>query len=98
METGHKQKFTLRIFAAPFLTPGKLAAQRVIIKLNDQQVASWTLTSAEPREQVVELPADALRGINVLIFEMPDAASPKSLGVSEDDRLLGFNVQWIEIE
>jgi hypothetical protein len=94
----HRQKVTLRIFGAPFLAPGKLEAQRVIIKLNDQQIAGWTLTSAEPQEQSIELPASALRDKNILMFTMPDAASPRSLGVSEDLRLLGFNVQWIEID
>jgi hypothetical protein len=93
-----KQKATLRIFGAPFLAPGKLDAQRVIVKLNDQQIASWTLTSAEPQEQFIELPASALRDKNILVLTMPDAASPQLLGVSEDVRLLGFNVQWIEID
>ena len=93
-----RKKITLRIFGGPFLAPSKLDSQRVIIMLNDQQVASWTLTSAEPRQQVIELPVGALRDKNTLMFILPDAASPRSLGVSQDFRLLGFNVQWIEID
>jgi hypothetical protein len=95
---GQQHKVSLRIFGAPYLAPGKLDAQRVIVKLNDQQVANWLLTSAEPQEQSIEIPASALRDKNILTFIVPDAASPKSLGVSEDVRLLGFNVQWIEID
>ena len=93
-----RQKVTLRILGAPFLVPGRLEAQRLLVKLNDQQVASWTLTRAEPQAQFIEIPASALRDENVLMFIVPDAASPKSLGVSRDERLLGFNVQWIEID
>ncbi|HXM33926.1 MAG TPA: hypothetical protein VN920_01945, partial [Pyrinomonadaceae bacterium] len=93
-----KQKVTLRIFGAPFLAPGKLDAQRVIIKLNDQRICDWKLTRPEPQEQSIEIPSGASRDRNVLMFILPDAASPKSLGVSEDVRLLGFNVQWIEID
>jgi hypothetical protein len=88
----------LRIFGAPFLAPGKLDAQRVIIKLNDSLIANWELTRAEPQLQSIEIPASTLRDKNILLFIVPDAVSPKSLGASEDVRLLGFNVQWIEID
>lgn len=92
-----RRKVTLRIFGAPFLAPG-LDAQRVIVKLNDQQIANWTLTRADPEAQSIEVSAGQLRDKNILMFIVPDAMSPKSLGVSEDVRLLGFNVQWIEID
>jgi hypothetical protein len=94
---GDGQK-TLRIFGAPFLAPGKLDTQRVIIMLNDQQLGSWSLNSAEPQDRSLKIPAGLIRDHNVLMLIVPDAASPKSLSVSEDVRLLGFNVQWIEID
>ena len=88
----------LRIYGAPFIAPGKLDAQRVIVEVNDQIIARWTLTSPEPADHTIDIPAGLLREKNALIFRLPDAASPRALGVSEDWRLLGFNVQWIEIE
>ena len=96
--SGTREKVTLRIFGAQFVAPGKLDAQRLILKLNEQEIAALTLTRAEPQVQTIEIPASVLREKNILMFTMPDAASPKSLGVSEDVRLLGFNVQWIEID
>jgi hypothetical protein len=97
-ESARKQAVTLRIFGGPFLAPGKLDAQRVLVRLNEQEIATWNLTRAEPQERSIEIPASMLRGQNVLLFELPDAASPRVLGLSEDWRLLGFNVQWIEID
>jgi hypothetical protein len=88
----------LRIYGAPFLAPGKVDAQHVTIELNDKTVAAWTLTNPEPAEYTIDIPGDLLREKNALLFSLPDAASPRTLGVSEDWRLLGFNVQWIEIE
>ena len=98
LNSGERHNVTLRVFGGPFLSPGKLDAQRVIVTLNDQQIANWTLTRAEPQAQSIDIPANALRDQNILTFILPDAASPKSLGLSEDARLLGFNVQWIEID
>lgn len=92
------QTATLRIFGGPFLVPGKLAVQRVAIRLNDKEVANWTLTSAEPQLRTIEIPASVLQDKNVLVFDLPDATSPRILGISEDWRLLGFNVQWLEID
>ena len=97
-QSKQQQTVELRIFGGPYLAPGKLGSQRVIVELNDKRLAQWTLTSAEPAEHRIEVPASAVREKNVLVFRLPDAASPISLGVSEDWRLLGFNVQWIEID
>jgi hypothetical protein len=93
-----RRSFRLRIFGAPFLAPGKLEAQRLIVKLNDRQIADWTLTSTDPREQSIDIPAAALNDTNILMFILPNAASPKALGVSADARLLGVNIQWLEID
>jgi hypothetical protein len=88
---------TLRLRMAPFLAVGKLERQRVEVLLNDHRIASLTLSDATPKDFEIELPVSALRNQNVLMFRLPDAASPQSLGVSEDTRLLGISVYWMEI-
>jgi hypothetical protein len=88
----------LRIFGGPFIAPNKVDAQRIVLELNDQKIGEWNLNNPEPAEHVVEIPANLLRDKNALVLRMPDAASPRMLGVSEDWRLLGLNVQWLEIE
>lgn len=94
----NRRGIKLKIYGGPFIAPGKLEAQRVTIELNDKTISQWTLTNPEPAEHTIEIPADLLREKNTLVFRLPDAAVPRTLGVSEDWRLLGFNVQWIEIE
>jgi hypothetical protein len=88
----------LRIFGAPFIAPGKLDSQRILITLNGQKLAEWTSSSSEPAERIIEIPARLLQQNNTVIFQLPDAASPRRLGVSNDDRLLGLSVQWIELD
>jgi hypothetical protein len=46
---------------------------------------------------VLTLPANILRDTNVLVLELPDATSPALLGTGPDARLLGVNVEWMEI-
>lgn len=88
----------LKIYGAPFIAPGNLNVARVRIELNDHLVAEWIVTSPEAAEHTIEIPAGLLREKNALAFHLPDAASPRALGISEDWRLLGFNVQRLELE
>jgi hypothetical protein len=98
-ESTQKQpSIKLKIYGGPFIAPDKVNAQRVMVDLNDKTIAQWTLTNPEPAEHTIDIPAGLLRDRNALVFRLPDAASPRTLGISEDWRLLGFNVQWIEIE
>ncbi len=89
---------TLIMKTGPFLAPPQLASQRVFLKLNGKQVADLTLTNREAEEFHIDLPASVLQKENLLTFELPDAQWPKSLGHSDDTRLLGINVQSIKID
>jgi hypothetical protein len=93
-----QQNARLRIFGGPFIAPGKVDVQHVVVELNEQKLGEWKLSNPEPAEQVMDVPVRLLREKNSLVFRLPDAASPRTLGVSEDWRLLGLNVQWIELD
>lgn len=88
----------VRIKMSPFLAAGKLERQLVKIKINGQLIASMTLNEPESKVYSVLAPSTLLRENNVLTFELPDADSPHYLGVSDDTRLLGINVQWIKLD
>jgi hypothetical protein len=45
----------------------------------------------------VALPAAALRPDNELVFLLPDAHSPKSVGIGMGERVLGLSVRWIQL-
>ena len=89
---------TLRIKLTPFLVPGKLEAQNVTLKLNGQVIGTLIFQRAEAKEYSVSLPGAVLQKENILTFDLPDAASPKNLGVGEDMRLLGISVEWFELD
>jgi hypothetical protein len=82
---------------APFIVPGKLKEQRVEVQLNGGRLATLDLREAEPQTYSVELPVHLLRERNVVTLDLPDAESPAALKLSEDTRLLGINVQWMQV-
>ncbi|MEP6922771.1 MAG: hypothetical protein ABI967_16760 [bacterium] len=87
---------TLRVNLTPYLVPGKLTAQRVSVTLNGQLLANFTLTAPEAQLQTMVIPEGALQSRNVLVFELPDAASPQKLGTEADPRPRGIRLSWIE--
>ncbi|MEO8434564.1 MAG: hypothetical protein ABI596_06690 [Pyrinomonadaceae bacterium] len=88
----------LRLRLAPLLVAGKLDQQRLSIKINNQPLGTLTLQESEAREYSTLVPARLLSDQNVLTLELPDAESPKNLGISEDTRRLGVAVQWLQID
>lgn len=88
---------TLVFQAAPLLVAGKLDRQRVVILLNQHPIQTLTLTRPEAQELSVPLPKEKLQTNNTLVFELPDARTPKSLGLNPDPRALALAVYWLEI-
>ena len=89
---------TLRMKLGPFLVPGRLTAQKILIALNGQNIGELTLQEQATSIQSLLLPKSALRGQNILTFKFPNAASPRSFKISADRRLLGIHVDWIEFQ
>jgi hypothetical protein len=94
----HTGPAVLRFKLAPFLVAGKLDQQHLRVKLNDQPVGQLTLRETNLQEYSFALPVNLFRERNILTFELPDAEAPKNLGISEDTRLLGVSVQWVQID
>jgi len=80
----------------PFVVPDRLESQRVNVLAGGKMVEKWTVGEAGeyhcliPRSEVKD-------GTLQVSLEYTDAVSPKSLGVSEDDRRLGLAVHSIKI-
>ncbi len=68
------------------LLAGAFGKQRVEIRLNDHDVASWTIDGLTPTHHLIELDATLLRaGVNRIDLQLPDAKNTKS-----DPRRLGI--------
>lgn len=89
---------TLNMKIGPFLVPERLTAQNILITLNGQLIGELTLKKQEASVQSLLLPKSALRDQNILMFQLPDAASPRSFKVGADRRLLGIHLDWIEFQ
>lgn len=86
----------LRLRLHPFLVPGRLGAQRVVLSVNGTPLRTLRLSIPDPRDHDFDVPAAALRRENVLRLDLPDAASPQALGVSDDRRVLAVAVETLE--
>ena len=89
---------TLRIKMAPLIIAGKIEQQRVTLLLNGQALDSLLLRDPNAVEYSYKLPKGLLQHNNVLTFLMPDAKTPRSMGVNRDQRTLALAVFWLEVE
>ncbi|MGM9558721.1 YidC/Oxa1 family membrane protein insertase [Anaerovibrio slackiae] len=70
--------------------------QRVNCYVGDTQVAHFTATGIG--EQCIYIPKKLVENERIIItLELPDATSPNSLGISEDNRELGLGIKKMRI-
>jgi hypothetical protein len=86
----------MTIRATPFVVAGMKEEQRFSFTLNEHQLQAITLNATSSQDLVIALPHQSLQKENTILIECPDAQSPANLGLSEDRRLLGLAVEWIE--
>lgn len=89
-------KLVFRLSA--FVIPNKHPTQRVAMTLNGSSVENLVIETGEPHEITITLPVRLLEAENELILKLPDAASPKSLGLSKDARPLAIAIHWMQLE
>jgi hypothetical protein len=77
--------------------PPDLPRQNVAVYANGEKIADWEVS--EPADFTAPIPPALTTNTEDLNIELriPDAASPQSLGVSYDGRLLGVRCYVIEL-
>jgi hypothetical protein len=88
---------SLIIRLGPYVLKDKLEQQHVGITLNGSLLRKLTLTDEPAREYVFPIDRTLLGVQNKLVFSLPDAVSPKSLGASTDQRRLAIRIESIEL-
>ena len=78
----------------PFLYGDRLSSQRVEVYANGLKLADWVIN--QPVDKVLLLPKNTSGGDYNLSFKLPDAASPKAVGLNEDVRVLGLGFRKIQ--
>jgi hypothetical protein len=89
-------ELTLAMRLGPFLAGGRVAEQKLGLKLNGRSLGELSLRQEAIKEYRVLLPKDALRERNVLTLKLPNAISPSALKGGYDQRFLGIRVEWME--
>lgn len=85
----HLRNVTLEFLVAPLIWPG-CPEQRTDVIANGVPVATWTRTSPKARWLSVEIDLDKLGSKVDLDFIHQKAATPKSLDMNPDPRLLSY--------
>jgi hypothetical protein len=80
-----------------FVFKDKLGEQHVSILLNGSRLEELTLNAEPAKEYCFPVDRNLLQARNTLVFKLPDAASPKSLGLSPDQRRLAIRIESIEL-
>jgi len=86
----------LEVRMRPFLVMEKLVLQSMQVSLNGHLIPSLELTGFSPAVYSIPLPREFLKNRNFLVFDLPEAASPSSLGSGADARKLGLQVEWMD--
>ncbi len=90
----------LRVKAWGFVAE-QLPRQEIQVIVNGQHVTTWEFTTTAPiGERTATIAADVVKLQEPLsiVFRMPQAASPLSLGLSADARQLGLGLQWLRLD
>ncbi len=87
---------TFKAVVSGFVKPPDLPSQPVTVVINGQEVAHWEIAAKGVAQ--MDIPAQFTQsGKLELEFKLPKAASPASLGVSIDQRLLGMCFYELEL-
>jgi hypothetical protein len=75
-----------------YLSPGKLDQQSIEIYVNGHRAGEWVITEKGFHNEIMRIPGHLFSDADntLIMFKLPNAASPKELGAGEDGRVLGF--------
>jgi hypothetical protein len=75
--------------------------QNVGVSVNGTSIATWKFLDGSPAREQIRIPSKLIedgKGAIDVSFSLPDAISPKELGLSSDDRKLGVFVREFSVE
>ena len=94
----HEGGATLNARMAGMINPPTLPAQLVQVYVNDKMVGEWKV--ADTAEFSASIPRNLTKegGVLKIEFKVPQANSPKELGISEDARKLGVRLYDLDLQ
>ncbi len=88
---------TVKMTLRGLIQPPALPSQPVEVYANGQKITDWQVAETAPF--TAQVPAELTKGAKTLNleFRIPKAASPKTLGMNNDERVLGICAYSIEL-
>lgn len=80
----------------PLIQPGKLDKQRVNVYINNKKIGTVVVTNPGPYQIYIQKDYMKNSPLNI-IFELPDATSPRNLGLNNDTKVLALRVMSINL-
>jgi len=81
---------------APFLAQSRIPSQRVTIVVNGRIIETVVPTESKVVEYKLLLPQDLLHIQNVVMFDLPDANSPRDFNLGDDTQQYGIALYSME--
>jgi hypothetical protein len=91
-----KSDLVLEAQVEPFLGGGKIKAQRVGVVVNNKLIANQKIATAQ--KFLIDIPKEIVTdGLLQIQFDLPDAQSPRELGIRKDKRYLALSFTRMRI-
>jgi hypothetical protein len=84
------EPLTLKIKCAGLAKNPEVSSQPVEVFVNDQKIADWNVLELAEYSAPIPPAISKSGGLLTITFKIPNAFSPKSLGIGKDPRLLGL--------
>jgi len=93
----------LSLIFAPFIVPGKVDFQTLKIYLNGEEVKILNLTESGIHKEEIRIKNSVLDSCVVdnlmeIVFVLPNAVSPMSVGYNNDQRILGIALKSMKVQ
>ena len=97
-ESKNQKEYELRIWFK-MLAASILSPNRVKVTMNNKFLVNWAIKSEETNQRILIIKKESIENNEIVIdFDIPNATSPSSLGINDDDRNLGILLQAIELK
>jgi hypothetical protein len=85
----------LSIKMSPLLGGG-IKGQHLLVFANNKKISETIIDSNSTYQ--FSIPSDIIKNELNVSLKLPDAASPKSLGINEDERLLALSIEYLSLK
>ena len=90
--------YLMRFKLGSFVYPPELPSQDVELFVNGRSLARWSVSQTGDFEVVIPRELTSSTSTLEVEFRIPHATSPKAIGQSGDERLLGLRCYWLELK